>query len=252
MYVAHWAPLSTEFSRQEYWNRLPLPTPRDLPDPGIESVSRALAGRFFTTVPPVQSRNFTSGYFSPRNKTLIQEEIAVQLLSCVQLFIIVPFMQYHLFTLHTPWTAASQAFLSFTISWSLLKLMSIWSVMLSNHLILCWPSSFCLQSFPATGSSSVSPLFGLSGQRTGELKNIYTAMFNTALFTITKIQKQPQCSSRDKWIRRCAYMYNGILLSHKKEWNLASCDNMKRPRGCYTKWNKSDREKQISSDFTYM
>ena len=37
----------------------------------------------------------------------------------------------------TPWTAAHQAFLSFTLSWSLLKLMSIESMMPSNHLILC-------------------------------------------------------------------------------------------------------------------
>ena len=39
----------------------------------------------------------------------------------------------------TPWTAARQASLSFTISWSLLKLMSIESVLPSNHLILCCP-----------------------------------------------------------------------------------------------------------------
>jgi len=39
----------------------------------------------------------------------------------------------------TPWTAARQASLSFTISWSLLKLMSIESMMPSNHLILCHP-----------------------------------------------------------------------------------------------------------------
>ena len=39
----------------------------------------------------------------------------------------------------TPWTAARQAPLSFTISWSLLKLMSVESVMPSNHLILCHP-----------------------------------------------------------------------------------------------------------------
>ena len=50
--VAHQAPLSMEFSRQEYWNGLPFPTPGDLPDPGIElesPASPALAGRFFTT-----------------------------------------------------------------------------------------------------------------------------------------------------------------------------------------------------------
>ena len=39
----------------------------------------------------------------------------------------------------TPWTATHQASLSFTVSWSLLKLMSIESVMASNHLILCRP-----------------------------------------------------------------------------------------------------------------
>ena len=39
----------------------------------------------------------------------------------------------------TPWAAAHQASLSFTVSWSLLKFMSIESVMLSNHLILCHP-----------------------------------------------------------------------------------------------------------------
>ena len=40
------------FSRQEYWSRLPFPTPGDLPNPGVEPVSvvsPALAGRFFTT-----------------------------------------------------------------------------------------------------------------------------------------------------------------------------------------------------------
>ena len=48
------APLSMEFSRQEYWCGLPFPTPGDLPDPGIEPaslVSAALAGRFFTAGP---------------------------------------------------------------------------------------------------------------------------------------------------------------------------------------------------------
>ena len=40
------------FFRQEYWNGLPFPSPWDLPDPGIELVSPALAGGFFTTEPP--------------------------------------------------------------------------------------------------------------------------------------------------------------------------------------------------------
>ena len=50
--VAHQIPLSMEFSRQEYWNGLPFPPPGDLPNPGIELTSPALAGRFFTTEPP--------------------------------------------------------------------------------------------------------------------------------------------------------------------------------------------------------
>ena len=49
--VAWQVPLSMEFSRQEYWTGLPFPTPEDLPDPGIESTSHALAGGFFTTTP---------------------------------------------------------------------------------------------------------------------------------------------------------------------------------------------------------
>ena len=50
--VAHRAPLSLEFSRQEYWSGLPCPPPGTLPHPGIEPVSYtspSLAGRFFTT-----------------------------------------------------------------------------------------------------------------------------------------------------------------------------------------------------------
>ena len=49
------APLSMEFSRQEYWRGLPCPPPGDLPDPGIKPtslISPVLAGRFFTTMPP--------------------------------------------------------------------------------------------------------------------------------------------------------------------------------------------------------
>ena len=62
--------------------------------------------------------------------------VVVQLLSCVQL-------------LATPWTAACQASLSFTISWNLLKLMSIELVMPSNHLILCHPLLLLPSIFPS-------------------------------------------------------------------------------------------------------
>ena len=42
LYVAHKAPLPIEFFRQQYWSGLPFPTPRDLPNPGIEPESPAL------------------------------------------------------------------------------------------------------------------------------------------------------------------------------------------------------------------
>ena len=63
---------------------------------------------------------------------------------------------YHVWLFAVPWTAACQASLSFTMSWYLLKLKSIESVMPSNHLI---PFSSCLQSFPASGSFPMSQLF---------------------------------------------------------------------------------------------
>ena len=53
--IVHQAPLSMEFSRQEYWRGLPCPLPRDLASPGIEPMSLpfpALAGLSFITVPP--------------------------------------------------------------------------------------------------------------------------------------------------------------------------------------------------------
>ena len=80
--------------------------------------------------------------------------LSVQSLTHVQLFA-------------TPWTAAHQASLSITNSRSLLKLMSIESVMPPNHLILVIPFSSCLQSFPASGYFPVSLFFASGGQSIG-------------------------------------------------------------------------------------
>ena len=54
--IALRAPLSMGFSRQEYLSWLSFPTPGDLPNPGIELASPALAGRFFTTELPGKPR----------------------------------------------------------------------------------------------------------------------------------------------------------------------------------------------------
>ena len=50
--VAHQAPLSMAFPRQEYWSRLSFLSPGDLPDPEVSPTFPALIGGFFTTEPP--------------------------------------------------------------------------------------------------------------------------------------------------------------------------------------------------------
>ena len=107
--------------------------------------------RLFFCLPP---------HSKPMLKTFIHTKvriigvIVVQLLNRVWLFV-------------TPWTAAHQSSLSSTVSQSLLKFMSVESVVPSNHLILCCPFSSCPQSFPASGSFSVSWLFASGGRNIG-------------------------------------------------------------------------------------
>ena len=89
---------------------------------------------------------FLQEYLAPWS--LIRDLSSVQLLSHVQLF-------------ETPWTAACQASLSITNSQSLFKLMSIESVMPSNHLILCHPLLLLPSIFPSIrvfSNESVLPI----------------------------------------------------------------------------------------------
>ena len=126
---AHQAPLSLGFPRQEYWSGLSFPSPGDLPTPGFELKS---------LVPPALAvfhcATWETLYLYIKACKYILDErqfsivVTVQSLSRIQLFA-------------PPWTAARQASLSFTISQSLLKLMSIESLMPSNLLILCRPPS---------------------------------------------------------------------------------------------------------------
>ena len=90
---------------------------------------------------------------------------SVQSLSRVQLF-------------STPWTAAHQASLSIINSRSLLKLMSIESVMPSNYLILCCPLLLLPLIFPASGSFPVSRFFASSGQSTGVSTSMSVLLMN--------------------------------------------------------------------------
>ena len=67
----------------------------------------------------------------------------------------------------TPWTTELQASLSFTNSWSLLKLMYIELVMLSKHFILYWPLLLLPSVFPSIKVFLMSQLFALGGQSIG-------------------------------------------------------------------------------------
>ena len=93
-----------------------------LPSPVVSACSDALPGD-----PEPDLANFL---------WMLSQFSSVQLLSCVRLF-------------ETPWTVACQASLSITNSQSLLKLMSIESVMPSNHLIFCHPLLFPPSVFPS-------------------------------------------------------------------------------------------------------
>ena len=109
--VACQAPLSMGFSRQEHWSGLPCPPPEHLLDLGIEPES------------------LNSSWID--RSALTASTTLLLLLSCSVV------SDFATPGLH----AAHQASLSFTVPWSLLKLMSIESMMLSNHFILCPLSS---------------------------------------------------------------------------------------------------------------
>jgi len=61
-------------------------------------------------------------------------------------------------------------------------------------------------------------------------------MFIAALFMVAKAWKQPKCPSRDKWVKKMQYIhtYNGILPSHLRKGNNATCSNMDGSRDCPT------------------
>ena len=85
----------------------------------------------------------------------------------------------------TPWTAARQASLSYTISQSLNKLMSIESMIPYNHLIHCHPVSSCPQYFPASESFPMSWLFPIKWSKYWSFSfSISTSMNITGWFPI--------------------------------------------------------------------
>ena len=97
---------------------------------------------------------------------------SIQLLSRAQLFVI-------------PWPAACQASLSITNYWSLLKLMSIQSMMPSTISSSVIPFSFRLQSFPASGSFPLHRFFASGGQSIGASASTSVLPMNSALISFT-------------------------------------------------------------------
>ena len=154
-----WAPLSMGFSRQEYCSGEPFPSSADLPhlkpsltlfsqhwkeSKGVRKLSEALKtplemSHTSSLLPLVKTSHMAKLFVSGiRNYSLQEASRGITLrpgwwwwLSLSRVWL-----------LATPWTAAHQASLSFTKSQSLLRLMSIESVMPSNHLILCHPLLF--------------------------------------------------------------------------------------------------------------
>ena len=106
--VAHKAPLFMGYHRQEYWSKLPFPSPGNLPDPGIKPVS-----------PDWQVGSPPLSHLGRRCSHL-----------CCSVTQLCPT-------------------LCDTVDWNLLKLMSIKSVMPSNHLVLCHPFLLLPSIFPS-------------------------------------------------------------------------------------------------------
>ena len=90
------------------------------------------------------------------------------------------------------------------------------------------------------------PLLGIYPEKTMTRKDICTSVFIAALFTIAKTWKQPKCPSTDEWIKNTWY-YSVI-----KRTNNAIFNNMGTTRDSHIEWSKSEKERQIPNDVTYM
>ena len=82
--VTHQGPLFMEFSRQEYWNGLPFPSPRGLPDPGIELRPPALQVDSLASEPPGKPKNTGVGSLSLVQGIFLTQESNRGLLHCRQ------------------------------------------------------------------------------------------------------------------------------------------------------------------------
>ena len=81
------------------------------------------------------------------------------------------------------------------------------------------------------------------------LKDSCTSMFIVAIFILDKLWKQPRCPSTDEWIKKMwhhapwIHVFNGILLSHKKNEVLSCVVKWMHLKDIIAKWNKSEKDK---------
>ena len=155
--VAHQAPLSSEFPRQEYWSGISSFRESSQPRDPTHFFCVSYIGRWvlYHWRHPGCKRDLcylstdSPGHFNTVqfSSSAVSDSLRLHRLESVNL-------------------TACQASLSIISSWSLLKLMSIESVMPSNRLIFVISFS-CLQSFPASGAFPVSQFFASGGQSIG-------------------------------------------------------------------------------------
>ena len=97
------------------------------------------------------------------------------------------------------------------------------------------------------------PLLGIYPNKSIIQKDTFTCIFKAALFTIVKTWRQPKYPLTDERIKRMWYIYTMQYYSTvRKEQNNAICSNMDVPRDYHNKWSKSEREKQVLYDITYV
>ena len=133
------------------------------------------------------------------------EEVRFKALGKLVLMFVAVFQSLcHVGLFATPRTAARQATLPFMISRSLLKLLSIESVMPSNHLVLCYPRLLLLSVFPASGSFQMSQLFASGDQSIGasastsvlpmNIQDFLNISFRTDWFDLLAVQGTQESS----------------------------------------------------------
>ena len=145
--------------------------------------------------------------------------VVVQWLSHVRLFV-------------TPQTAAHQAPMSFIICQSLLKFMSTELVMLSNHLIHCYPFSFCLPFFPALVSFPMSQFFASEWQTIGAsasasvLQMNIQGCFPLGLIGLISLQSCPTPQFKSINYLVLSFLYDPPLTSIHDSWKNDSFDQV--------------------------